>query len=196
MKTSMEEMWTMVLQLFAQNGAGGMEFIIEGVVDGQKLIEAWRSMAPESIRRMLKVKAQASSDNLNRSLQRQENMALFGQLEAYYQKLLQVVQLMGMNQDPALRQILLAFLNAGRRLTGKILDSYDIKDQEDLNPNLEEFARNVGQNIAVPPAQGAGGAGERSNQVQQAVGLLGAEGPAAGPANVTGRPEPGVPRAQ
>ncbi len=191
-KGAQAEVWTQVHQLYAQQkNAPSLDRVL-GAEDAIRLRAAWDAMDPEDIRKKLVLKAEVSTQNLNRAVKRQEMATLMGQLDAHMQRQLQLAQAMRSTQDPVLKELFTKMAKAGQDLMRKILNTYDIKEQEDMNPDVAAL---VGQ---VP--QGAPFIDEQTNpadpsaQVDQAAAIPGGEGQAAGPINAPNRPQAGFPR--
>jgi hypothetical protein len=188
MREQLVEMWTQVVQLYAQFGTQNLARSLVGLEEGRILEEGLASFTPEEIRRKVVVNAQVSTQNLNRSIRRQESLALFGQVQQYYEQVIRLVQAIQTSQDPALVSLLKAMLRGGRQVMRNFYSTFDIKDQDDLNPDFETLAEDVTEVPLVPPTPG------QSNQVSAATAALEGQGAAAGPINPPGRPEPGFER--
>lgn len=192
-KKSQAEVWTQVHQLYAQRGdAEGLDRVI-GEEDAAKMRMVWAEMTVDDIRKKLVLNAQVSTQNLNRSVKRQEMAALLGQLDAFHTRLINLAQAMRSTDDPILRQLFGSMAKSGQFLMKRILNTSDIKEQEDMNPDLAGM-------IAEIPAGEAfqDGTNQTSNeprgQVDQAKAVFENQGAAGGPTNAPGRPAAGFPR--
>jgi hypothetical protein len=186
LRLSQTEVWTQVHQLYAQNGDGeGLDRVL-GKEKAARLRNAWSQMDVGDIRKKLVLNAQVSTQNLNRTVKRQEYTALLGQLDTVHQRALGIAQIVRGTTDPMLRAFALSMLKSTEFLMTRILNSYDIKDHSSMNPELSKV---LAEMPPGPPMMGGPG-GAPNEQVQQAQ----KQGPAAGPLNAPGRPEAGMPR--
>ena len=180
------EIWTQIHQLYVQ--AGDAEWLdrVLGPEAAAQLRRAWTQMDVRDIRKKLILNAQVSTQNLNRAIKRQESAALLGQLDAYHQRMLQLAQLIRQTDDPVIRALIISMARSGQFLMSRILNTHDIKEQSDMNPDL------AGALEQIPPGPpigaGAPGGGPQ-DQVEQA-----ATQPAVEPTNAPGRPQAGFPR--
>jgi hypothetical protein len=199
MRTGQEEMWKLILALYVQNGA---DEIIDSVLSpeqGALLRSVWETLSPADIMRSLKIEAKVSTKAFNRMLQRQETLALFGQMEVMYKRLFSIAQIFRQTQDPKMQELLIQMTRGMHTLMRRVLNTYDEKDQRDLNPDivpyLEQLQSLVGvegipENVEGNPFAEPG----RSDQVQQTRGFLENQGTPGVPENVPGRPVAGQPR--
>ena len=180
------EIWTQIHQLYAQNGeADGLDKIV-GVERAEQLRTVWSNMDVLDIRKKLVMNARVSTGELNRAIKRQETTQLMGQLDAYHQKIVQIAQIVRSTDDPVLRALAISMARSGQFLMKRILNTYDIKDHDDMNPDLSGALEALPPGLPIPE----GGNANPAAQVQQAQG----QPPNAGPLNAPGRPEAGIPR--
>jgi len=193
-KSAQAELWTQVHQLYAQQKhADSLERVL-GVEDAIRIQDAWDAMSPEDIRLKLILKAEVSTQNLNRAVKRQEMAALMGQLDAHMQRMISLTQAIRGTLDPTLRALFTAMAKAGQDLMKRILNTYDIKEQEDMNPDVASLMAIVPQGAPIVDEQSNPGSADPSAQVDQAQAVSAGQGPAAGPLNAPNRPQAGFPR--
>ena len=186
------EMWTQVHQLYAQQGdAEGLDQIL-GRADAEALRAAWADMKARDIRTKLITRAEVSTDNLNKALKRQDLAALLQQFDVYGQRMLQLAQAVRSTQDPVLRTLFLKMAAAGEFIWKRILNTYNIREQEDMAPELSQL---VG---TVPPGGPFNDGGITQPQpgapAPAPEGILPGAVPTPGPVSAPGRPESGYPR--
>lgn len=186
-KLGQTEIWTQIHQLYAQHGdADGLDRVI-GEENANRLRDAWASMDVTDIRKKLILRAQVSTQNLNRAIKRQETAALMGQLDAFHQRVIQLANVVRTTPDPVIRALAISMLKSGEFLMKRILNTHDIKDHADMNPALSEALKQLPPGPPIPEGGNRGAAA----QVDQA----GAQGPA-DPVNAPGRPAAGLPRTE
>jgi len=191
-KRCMGELWYQVLALYMQFGNTDLATTIGGTRDGKILATVWDTLTPEQIFKHLVIEAQASTQNLSKTVQRQEALALFGQVEVYYERVLQIARLVVQSQNPVFTELLQKMLRGGHQVMERFLDSFEIHNQGDLNIDFEKVMEEAGGTQGIPDFGDANTG--RSNQVQAALGAVSELGQAAGPVNPPGRPEPGQSR--
>ena len=199
MKESMAEMWNLVLALYIQDGA---DDILDNILTEEEAImvrTVWETMEPDEIMRNLIVQPQVSTKAFNRAVRRQENLALFGQMEELYKRLFGLAQAWRSTQDATMQKLIVGMAKGLHMLMERTLNTYGEVDQRDLNPDISEDMQGL---KSIPPVGGvedvtanpfAEQAG-RSTQTQQAAGLLKNQGTPGVEGNVLGRPTPGQPR--
>lgn len=192
LRVGLEEFWSQVLQLYMQYGSADLARAVEGVEGSRILEETWSALTTDEIRKRVVIRSQASTQNLNRAIRRQESMALFGQLQVWYEMVERMATMLSQTTDPSFRELYTAFLEGGREVMTQFYDSFDIKSQDNVNPNFVEMVKD-----AVGGAPNFGiveeAAGSRS-QVDTALQTFGKLGDAGGPTNPPGRPVAGTDR--
>jgi hypothetical protein len=188
MRKSMEEMWNQVLQLYMQYGTSDVARAIEGVEGGKILEQVWATLDIATIRKRMVVRSRASTQNLNRSVKRQEAIALFGQVQQAYETINQFATLLSQTTDPSFRELYMSFLRGTNMVMEKALDTFDIKDQSQINPDFTEMLNDA---IGGAPITEETGESGRGDQVSTAMSAFSKQGSAAGPINPPGRPVPG-----
>lgn len=186
-RNGQSEIWTQVHQLYAQKGDADWLDRVLGLEAAEQLRSAWAEMDVLDIRKKLILNAQVSTGELNRAIKRQETAQLMGQLDAYHQRVIQLAQIIRATDDPVLRALAISMARSGQFLMGRILNTHDIKNQGDMNPDLAGALEQLPP--GAPLVDGSAGGADPSQQVQQAGGQ-----PSTEPLNAPGRPEAGIPR--
>ena len=198
MKDAQATMWKYILSNYIQQGMAG---ILERILTPEQVImvrKVWDQMKPMDVIKNLVVEPKVSTKTLNRAMMRQETMALFGQMEELYARLFSISQAFRQTDDPKMKELLIKMARGLHTLMRRVLNTYDEKDHRDINPDISEeleglmsqTVEGVVENVETNPFEQTG----RSNQVQQATGILANQGGAGQPANAPGRPAPGQPR--
>lgn len=205
MRSSMRKMHAQVLSLYFQNGNPDELAKIAASKEGdeEKFKLAFNAIPVEDFHKFIKLETQVSSGNLNRAIQRQEKLALFAQVEEFYEKVTLLAQAIGQAKtggvspeggeippDPAMESLFMAMARGGNRLMAQVLDTFDVKQQDDLNPDFLSILEEVQSGIAQA---GEGNPG-RSNPGQQAGALAGDPSGQPQPNEAPGRPSAGNPR--
>jgi hypothetical protein len=197
MRNSMRQMWRQILMLYFQNGDETKLASVAAFEEGQEdqFILAFAALKAEDMAGLV-IDPEVSSSTLNKAIQRQEAMALYAQVDAAYQRVLALANMIGgAIQDPALRTLLLLYAKGTQRLTGRVLDTFNVKNQEELNPDINKLLEAVSSVEVTSDGAAEGGENGLSNPAQAAAGLAntgvgGQPEPVAPP----GRPEPGIQR--
>lgn len=176
MRESMLDVWEQVLMLYFQNGEVNemAEMAAIEAEDVPKFVMAWNNAVPEDVQKFLTFRAEVSSSALNRQAQRQEGLALFAQIDQFYQRLISMSSFIGGAQgmDPALMDMFLLMTKGYQRSMSKVLDTFDVKDQKDFNPdsliNLISRVTTVDANANAT----AGASQGSSSPAQQSAGIL------------------------
>lgn len=200
MRESMLEVWQQVLMLYFQNGNVDQMAEMAAIEpeDVPKFTMAWESALPQDVLEFLTFRAEVSSSALNRQAQRQEGLALFAQIDQFYQRLMQMSSFVGgAVQDPTMREMFLLMTKGYQRAMAKVLDTFDVKNQKDFNPDvLIELMERIETVDAA--AAGAGGAGPSQGSpgpAQQAQGILANPTESGQPNEAPDRASAGSPRA-
>lgn len=198
MRSSMLDVWQQVLMLYFQNGNVEKMAEIAAIEpeDVPKFTMAWEAANPADVLEFLTFKAEVSSTALNRQAQRQEGLALFAQIDQFYQRMIQLSSFIGgAVQDPVMRELFLLMAKGYERSMSKILDTMDVKNQKDFNPDtfikLLEQVETVDANANAQSGTSSGS----SNPGQQAQGILAAPGQTGQPNEAPARPGAGSERA-
>ena len=197
MRDSERELWWQVLILYLQNGD---PFKLAKVAayeagDEEKFPLVWAQVSPELLRQKLVLRPEISSNSLNQSSLQQRALTLYGQLDAYYQRMVQLAQGIGAAQaDPAMRELFMLMAKAGQRLIARVLDSYDERNQEELNPDLTKILSEVSTvEVTTGGSQPSNQAG-RSTPASAAQGMASGQNPTNQPTEAIGRPAAGLGR--
>lgn len=198
-RESSKEMWEQILMLYYQNGDVNALAKVAAFEDGDedRFLAAYASIEPKDLLDKIALSANVSSSVLNRQVQRQEALVLYSQVDAAYQRIMMLANMVGgAIQDPAMRELLLLMAKGIQRLTGRVLDTFEIKDQDELNPSsIVKLLEGV-TSVEVE-AEGGGGepTGGLSDPAQAAAGLASNAAPGGiAEAAPPGRPTPGLPR--
>ena len=195
MKESMADVWRLVLALYIQKGA---DDIINSVLTEEEAImvrTVWDAMTPREIMNNLIITPQVSTKTFNRAVQRQESLALFGQMEELYKRLFSISQAYKTTQDPQMQKLLIGMAKGLHTLMRRALITYGEVDHRDLNPDISEDLQGMApvmpggiESVQQNPFTDQPGG---STQSQQAAGILGNQGTPGNEGNVPGRPTPG-----
>lgn len=195
LRDSQAELWTQVHQLYVQKGSAEPLDRVIGKTKADNLREAWDVMSPEDIRKQLILKTEVSTQNLNRAVKRQEFAALLGQMDAHGQRMLTLIQAYRSSQDPVLATMIQMLAKAGQELWRKILYTYEIKDQESMNPDIASMLSGMPAGAPfINEEAGSGGTANPRGQVAQAERQVAGGGAQSNPLNAPGRPQAGFPR--
>ena len=199
MRDSMLDVWKQVLMLYFQNGS--VEKMAQMAAINQEdvpsFVMAWSAAQPQDVLDFLTFRAEVSSSALNRQAQRQEGLALFAQIDQYYQRLIQMASFVGgaQNMDPAFLEMLSLMLKGYERSMSRVLDTFDVKNQKDFNPdsliNLIQKVTTIDANANAT----AGSSSGSSSPAQQAQGILANPSEPAQPNEAEARPGAGGGRA-
>lgn len=126
----------------------GMAFFVQG--SGGKWTEQALSLPPEFDLGRVAVDLTASTATINRSIERQELMALMGAAQQYYAGLTQLAMMMVNPQVPGeLRDLALREAKGAEHLMKKLVQTFDVKNVDVVVPGLG------GDNAGDPNAGGA-----------------------------------------
>lgn len=203
MRQKMQRMWRQVLMLYFQNGDPDTLVDIalnEGSVEQrEKFFVAWEVLQqdPQAFMSGLFFDAEVSSNALNKSVEQQRALAVFAQIDQFYQRMIQLSQAIGgALADPVMQRLFLLMVKGYRRAMGTFLDAMEVKDQEVLNPDtLDKLLSQVtsvditGQ--TVPGTGGATGAANGSSPASVAQGNAGGMEGGPQPVSPESRPAPG-----
>ena len=163
-----------------------------------KFMAAWEHLQkdPQAFMSGLVFDAEVSSNALNKSVEQQRALAVFGQVDQFYQRMIQLSQSIGgALADPVMSRLFLLMVKGYRKAMGTFLDAMDVKDQEVLNPDtldklLEQVTTVDPQGQTIP---GTGGSSPANASSPASVAGGNAEGNAGGPQpqSAPGRAAPG-----
>lgn len=198
MRQAMLDLWYQVLMLYFQNGDPEVlvNIAINEAEEREKFLITWDLLqeTPNELIAGLFFEAEVSSNALNKSVEQQRALTIFGQIDQFYQRLIMMAQAIGgALLDPVMRNLFLLMVKGYRRSFGMFLDAIEVKDQEILNPKmLEELL----QEVTSVEATGQAGATGNVASSPAAVALGNAAGQAGGdqPIQAEGRPGPGAGR--
>lgn len=198
MRMSMEELWMQVLALYAQYGFSEDTLdVLLGQERADELQASLSNISTKDIIERVRFTARVSTQNLNRAVRRQEAVTEYGQMKDYYEQAMALAgALQQQDMDPNVREILLSIGRGYRRVITRFLDTFDEKNQDEINPDLEKLFKRVegGFGSGLPSFEegdtGAGGA------MAEALSSLGLSGGNSGGINPPGRPVTGQARVQ
>ena len=199
MRNVMRKQHKQVLMLYFQNAkAEDLARVAAVEVEDQELfVQAMGVISSEDMMRAFVIDPDVSSDSLNRGARRQEAMALFAQLGGYYDRITQLMQLVGgaVPTDPIAKELFLAQARGYTRAMRRILDTFEERDQREMLPEglIDLLSGVTSVEVDNGEAASAGGA-QQPSPAEAAQGLVTREGPAAGPVAPEGRPIAGQPR--
>jgi hypothetical protein len=203
MRHRMQRMWRQVLMLYFQNGDPEILVDIalnEGSVEQRsKFMEAWEILQedPQAFMSGLVFDAEVSSNALNKSVEQQRALAVFGQIDQFYQRMIQLSQAIGgALADPIMARLFLLMVKGYRRAMGTFLDAMEVKDQEVLNPDVLDklLAQVTSVDVSGQTPPGTAGAANGSSPATVAQGNAAGVGPGPQPIEAEGRPGPGASR--
>jgi len=196
MRGAMREMWWQVLMLYVQNGDMPKLAEVAAVEKGDRdlFLQAMATVDMELLKSKIIVRPEVSSNSLNRSVQRQEKMALFALVQQWYTQLKGLADAIGASgNDPVMKELFLTFARGGHRVFSSILDTFGEKNQDEINPDFLKLLAEV-QSVEIV-AEGPGGASSRrSNPAATAAGMAANNAGFVGVTEAPGRPAPGLPR--
>lgn len=195
MRTAMRELWWQIIMLYFQNGDAAKlaEVAATEEADRALFLKAHASVDADLFRSKIVVRPEVSSNSLNRSVQRQEKLALFALVQDYYGKIVQLANAIGGAQDdPVMKELFLTFAKGGRRVFRSVLDTFDEKNQDELNPDFAKMLKEVTSVEVV--IGGPGETSRRSNPANAAADLVANQAGFVGPEAAPGRPAPGLTR--
>jgi len=93
------------------------------------------------IRSRVSLIVNTSTSATSKEIAKQNDMALFGIISQHQQRVLELIQAMAQAKDPKIQGILAAMLDSLMEIMNRMLDNYDIKNTDRINPNyLEVFS--------------------------------------------------------
>lgn len=195
------KMQRQTMMLYFQNGSAEKLARIAAVEDEEReqFIAAFLSIDPQDMMDSIIIDPDISSNSFNRQSRRQEEMALFSQLKAFYDIWTQLMQFVGgAAQDQAAQATFMKFAQGYMRQMRNILDTFEKRDQNEMLPTeFLELLQQITSVEVTPDGSGtaqSSGASESPSPAQSAQGLVASEGPAAGPVAPEGRPVNGLDR--
>jgi hypothetical protein len=175
-----------------------MDDLINSVLNEEQALAVrtvFDQLSPRDIMRNLVIHPQVSTKTFNKAVQRQESLALFGQMEELYKRLFSIAQAYRQTEDPQMQKLLISMARGLHTLMRRTLITYGEVDHRDLNPDITKDLQ------AMQPVAPLGGVENvdnnpfaepgRSSQTQQATGLLANQGTPGVEGNALGRPTPG-----
>src|SRR4029077_11138369 len=151
-----------LLLLNAQFRPQGMAYFVKGS-DGE-LVEKALDLPDEFVADGIGIELTASTATINREIEKQGLMAMFGTLTQYYQQLLQISQVtMTPTTPPPIQQLALEMADGARYLMSMIVQTYEIRAVDTLlPPSLADQLKEA------QDGQGQGGPGQPPGGPQQA----------------------------
>jgi hypothetical protein len=182
MRENMWEMWKIVLGLYFKHGDPERLAKAAAIDDEDipKFIMAWAQVDEDEFLDGLTITPEVSSTSLNKNVKRQEALVLYQQVTQAYDKLVQLAQAVGQSMgDPVMKELFVQYAKGTQRLLSRVLDTYEIKDQKELNPDLTDLIAQV-TSVQVDIGAGGegvgGGAGSSPGQAAQAMDIQGTPG--------------------
>ena len=201
MRDSMFDLWRIVLGLYFKHGnidKMAKAASIDDDTDIKLFIQAWSEVDEDDFMDGLTINPEVSSTSLNKNVKRQEALVLYQQVTQAYDKLIQLAQMVGQAMaDPIMKELFVQYARGTQRLLARVLDTYEIKDQKELNPDLTELIRRVTSvEVSTGGSTVAGGGGSESSSPGQAAQGLAQQGTPGGVAEIApnGRPQAGLRR--
>ncbi len=158
-REGLSELWTQVLELYAQFKPV-VEFEVESSESetGEKFqMLEWHAMDDDQFRKRVMIKPTASTTALNKAIARTEMQGLLESMLAFNQTQMGMMDLFLQAQDPALKGYIGKSLSGQTKVMQRVLDTFEFaKDEKEILPNPEELF-NV--NPLQPPVQADAGAG-------------------------------------
>lgn len=155
------------LELWEQYAEGGIPYLYEPQETIDEMFQEmadpeWRKFAfPEGfdIREQYRVELSASKASLNKEVEKQNLLNLFGLVDGYYKEFLGLVgQVSNPQAPPAFKEAGIKVANAGAELLRRIVETCEIKDSKMLIPKMEDL-NGLKQQLSLPGGQpGAMGA--------------------------------------
>ena len=205
-REGLSELWTQVLELYAQFKPV-VEFEVESNESetGEKFqMLEWHAMDDDQFRKRIMIKPTASTTALNKAIARTEMQGLLESMLAFNQTQMGMMDLALQAVDPTLKGYIVKSLSGQTKVMQRVLDTFEFaKDEKEILPNPEELF-NV--NPLQPPVQADAGAGAGGPQGATGANPTGGppgaadpvpQGAAAGsvPPTAPGRPaNDGIPR--
>lgn len=162
-REGLSELWTQVLELYAQFKPV-VEFEVENKdapegADGSEkfsLLE-WSGQSDEQFRKRILIKPTASTTALNKAIARTEMQGLLESMLAFNQTQMGMMDLFLQAQDPALKGYIKKSLSGQQKVMQRVLDTFEFaKDEQEILPDPEEL---LNVNPIQPPIQAAAGQG-------------------------------------
>ncbi len=158
-REGLSELWTQVLELYAQFKPV-VEFEVEsseGEVGEKFQMLEWHAMDDEQFRKRIMIKPTASTTALNKAIARTEMQGLLESMLAFNQTQMGMMDLFLQAQDPALKGYIGKSLSGQTKVMQRVLDTFEFaKDEKEILPNPEDLF-NV--DPVQPPVQADAGAG-------------------------------------
>ena len=172
-RKGMKEFWFQTLQLYLQNGDPEILAKVSAREEGdeEKFIAAFAESNVDDFRRQVEIQPEISSAALNLSILRQEKLALYQQVTSTQDRLIALANgIGGAAADPAMKQLFVIFAKATHRAMNNVLDTFNIRDRKEFNPDIVKLL----ENVTSVPLEAEDGANEtrRSNPAQAAAGLV------------------------
>jgi hypothetical protein len=191
MRKSFLQMWEQILALYFQNGdpetLAKVAAINEG--DEDKFIAAFSAVEFDDFQDFITIRPEISSDTLNRNTQLQKSLALFGQVDAFYERITALANAIGGSlQDPVMSQLFIMMAQGYHRVMADVLDAFEKKDQETMNPDFSKIIQGV---TSVPVTGETGGDQGASSPAQEAQAITAGQGEQPGQVAPLGRPAAG-----
>jgi hypothetical protein len=190
MRGSFLDMWEQILALYYQNGDPEKLAKVAAIDEGDKdtFIAAFASVPFDDFQDYITLRPEISSNSLNRNTQLQKSLALFGQVDAYYQRITGLANAIGGSlQDPVMSQLFILMAKGFHRVMTQVLDAFEVKDQETLGPDMSELI----QGVTSVPVTGETGNQGASSPAEEANAVVAGQGEQPGQLTQLGRPVAG-----
>lgn len=182
-RIGMNELFTMVIDLWIQYGVGDIDDIIfDDDEVKNKLNEFFNSLTNKHIGGMLSLELAATDATNSKTAQQQAQLAIIQTMMVYLEKSIQAAQLVAQTSQssPQLATFLGEIMDSARTMYVELLTKYEIKDPEAYLPDLEQFLSRLGIGGANNPSQefrGSPGEPDLSTLNPQAQPQQGIQGP-------------------
>ncbi len=158
-REGLSELWTQVLELYAQFKPV-VEFEVESKNSetGEKFqMLEWHAQDDDQFRKRIMIKPTASTTALNKAIARTEMQGLLESMLAFNQTQMGMMDLFLQAQDPSLKGYIQKSLSGQTKVMQRVLDTFEFaKDEKEILPNPEEL---LNVNPLQPPVQADAGAG-------------------------------------
>jgi hypothetical protein len=186
MRGSFKELWSQILALYYQNGDGETlaKAAAVNATDVDRFLHLFDAISFDEFQEEITIRPKISSATLNKNTQLQKSLALFAQVDAYYERVTKMANAMGSAmQDPVMQQLFLLMTKGYHRSMKSVLDAFDVRDQEAMNPDMSKLVRGV-TSVEVTGETQEGS----SSPAQEAQGVVAGQGEQPGQLSQLGRP--------
>lgn len=183
------------IDIWVQYGTGEVEDVVFGLDAVADNVKTFFSNVDETnVRGSLGIALGVTDPANNKTVQQQTALAIIQVMMQYLEKLLQVgaQAIQSQAQMPAYAEMAKEVMGSARKLFKDLLDTYEIRDAEELLPELEKYLNVQGPVPPGPGAASAPGGGVGGPSGIPTGGIAPAPGVGFGPATPTAGRPPGV----